>query len=85
MTRVLTHGADLLTVWFNLKFECLKAFRRSIMVSPWGKNDVRHGRHCVFRMHVHLALVTKYRRNVFTTEIIDDLRGIFFERQQTPE
>ncbi len=27
-------------------------------------------------MHVHLVFVTKYRRNVFTKEIRDDLRGI---------
>ena len=40
-------------------------------------NDIRHGRHCVFKMHVHLVFVTKYRRGVFTAEIIDDLRGIF--------
>jgi putative transposase len=48
-------------------------------------NDIRHGRHCVFRMHVHLVFVMKYRRGMFTAEIIDDLRGIFFEQQQTPE
>jgi len=41
-------------------------------------NDIRHGRHCVFNMHVHLVFVTKYRREVFTKEILDDLRGIFF-------
>jgi putative transposase len=40
--------------------------------------DIRTGRHCVFRMHVHLVFVTKYRRGVFTTEILDDLRQIFF-------
>jgi len=28
-------------------------------------------------MHVHLVFVTKYRRNVFTKEILDDLRQIF--------
>jgi len=28
-------------------------------------------------MHVHLVFVTKYRRGVFTKEVIDDLRGIF--------
>lgn len=39
--------------------------------------DIRHGRHCVFLMHVHLVFVTKYRRDVFTQEILDDLRGIF--------
>lgn len=28
-------------------------------------------------MHVHLVFVTKYRRDVFTKEILDDMRGIF--------
>ncbi|MFF5029792.1 IS200/IS605 family transposase [Streptomyces collinus] len=28
--------------------------------------NVRTGRHCVFRMHVHLVFVTKYRHSVFT-------------------
>ena len=40
-------------------------------------NDLRHGRHCVFKLHVHLVFVTKYRRDVFTKEILDDLRPIF--------
>ena len=40
-------------------------------------NDIRHGRHCVFLMHVHLVFVTKYRRGVFTNQILDDMRGIF--------
>ncbi|MDP3877606.1 MAG: IS200/IS605 family transposase [Methylobacter sp.] len=39
--------------------------------------DIRHGRHCVFNLHVHLVFVTKYRRGVFTQSVIDDLRGIF--------
>lgn len=41
------------------------------------ENDIRHGRHCVFLMHVHLVFVTKYRREVFTKEILHDLRGLF--------
>lgn len=41
------------------------------------ENDIRHGRHCVFLIHVHLVFVTKYRREVFTKEVLDDLRGIF--------
>ncbi len=41
------------------------------------ENDIRHGRHCVFLMHVHLVFVAKYRREVFTKAILDDLRGIF--------
>lgn len=28
-------------------------------------------------MHVHLVFVTRYRRNVFTKEILDELCGIF--------
>ena len=39
--------------------------------------DIRHGRHCVFLMHVHLVFVTKYRREVFTKEILNDLHVIF--------
>lgn len=41
------------------------------------ENDIRHGRHCVFLMHVHLVFVNKYRRELFTKEILDDLRLIF--------
>ncbi len=40
-------------------------------------NDIKHGRHCVFNMHVHLVFVTKYRRGVFTKEILGDLSLIF--------
>jgi len=28
-------------------------------------------------MHAHLVFVTKYRRNVFTKEVLEDLRDIF--------
>lgn len=41
--------------------------------------SVRHGRHCVFKMHVHLVFVTRYRRGVFTKEILNDLQSIFKE------
>ena len=41
------------------------------------ENDIRHGRRCVFLMHAHLVFVTKYRRGVFTKEIIEDLRVMF--------
>jgi putative transposase len=40
-------------------------------------NEIRKGRHCVFMLHVHLVFVSKYRRGVFTKEILDDLRSIF--------
>ena len=40
-------------------------------------NDIRRVRHCVFNTHVHLVFVTKYRRNVFTKDILEALRPIF--------
>ena len=40
-------------------------------------DDIRHGQHYIFLMHVHLVFVTKYCREVFTKEILDDLHGIF--------
>jgi len=39
--------------------------------------DIRHGRHCVFLMHVHLVFITKYRCGVFSKKILDDLQEIF--------
>jgi putative transposase len=43
------------------------------------ESDIRHGRHCVFQLHVHLVFVAKYRRRVFDARAIDVLRGIFAE------
>ena len=39
--------------------------------------NLRRGRSCVFKMHVHLVFVTKYRRRVFTKQILEDLKTIF--------
>ena len=39
-------------------------------------SDLRHGRHCVFALHVHLVFVTKYRRNVFRKEHLDAMQLI---------
>ncbi len=39
--------------------------------------DIRTGRHCLFKLHVHLVFVTKYRKKVFTNEILKDLEAIF--------
>lgn len=41
------------------------------------QNDIRHGRHCVFKMHVHLVFVAKYRRRVFDGDAVQRLRAIF--------
>jgi putative transposase len=40
-------------------------------------NDIRHGRHCVFKMHVHLVFVAKYRRKVFDGDAIERMRRMF--------
>ena len=42
-------------------------------------SDIRTGRHCVFKLHVHLVFVTKYRKKVFTDEILKDLEVTFQE------
>lgn len=38
--------------------------------------NYRHGRHCVFLMHVHLVFVTKYRRFCFTKRVLSHLEKI---------
>ncbi len=39
--------------------------------------DYRTGKHCLFNLNVNLVFVEKYRRLVFTKEILEDLRTIF--------
>ena len=39
----------------------------------------RTGRSCVFKNYVHLVFVTKYRRNVFSKEMLNRLKEIFTE------
>lgn len=41
------------------------------------ETEIRHGRHVVYNLHVHLVFVTKYRRGVFTKAILEDLEQIF--------
>ena len=38
---------------------------------------IRHGRHCAFMMHVHLVFVSKYRKRVFTKEILNFMEVVF--------
>ena len=40
-------------------------------------NDIRQGRYCVFKMHVHWVFLAKYRRKVFDGDAIERLREIF--------
>lgn len=41
------------------------------------KQAYRTGRHCVFKLHVHLVFVTKYRRDVLSALAIRDLDALF--------
>ena len=41
------------------------------------KTVVYHTRHCSYKLHIHLVFVTKYRRKVFTAQIINELKTIF--------
>lgn len=40
------------------------------------ESEIRHGRHCVSKMHVHLVFLAKYRRRVFDRAAVEALRGI---------
>lgn len=40
-------------------------------------NEIRHGRHCVFELHVHLVFVTKYRKAVFSASHLQCLQRVF--------
>ena len=48
-----------------------------ILWSMSKSTDLRMGRICVFALHVHLVFVTKFRRRVFTKEILGHTREIF--------
>lgn len=38
---------------------------------------LRSGSHVVFSIHLHLVFVTKYRRKVLTTPMIEDMKEVF--------
>lgn len=48
-------------------------------------SDIRTGRHCVFNMHLHLVFVTKYRKKVFTKEILETMKKLFAKICQDAE
>jgi len=41
------------------------------------RQEIRHGRHCVFNLHVHLVFVAKSRRLAFDQASLDTLKGVF--------
>ena len=42
-------------------------------------SNIRHGRHCVFNLHVHLVFVTKYRKCVFSKKVLSNMQNILAE------
>ena len=45
----------------------------------------RTGIHCVFRNHMHLVFVTKYRRSVFTDAMLERLNAVYAETMEQME
>ncbi len=45
----------------------------------------RTGRHCVFKNHIHLVFVTKYRRGVLTDEMLERLKAVYSETMEQME
>lgn len=39
--------------------------------------ELRHGRSCLFQLHVHLVFVTRYRRGIFSPSHYDTMREVF--------
>jgi putative transposase len=42
-------------------------------------SDIRHGRHCVFQLHVQLVFLTKYRKKIFDADA-SNRRKVIFEK-----
>ena len=72
------HAAGLLAVGPCPIFEGLELFHGAIILWSMETNkEIRHGRHCVFKLHVHLVFVTKYRRGVLDGDAVLRLRVMF--------
>lgn len=41
------------------------------MVRQWTYEDYYRGRHVIYKLHIHLVFVTKYRKGCLTNEILD--------------
>ena len=63
-------------VVFNLNLKALSiVFNAAILAyifngSIYRNNEIRVGRHCVNNLHVHLIFFSKYRRDVFTKDVL---------------
>ena len=41
------------------------------------QDELRRGRHVVYRIHAHLVFVPRYRRKIFDADALDRLRTVF--------
>ena len=41
------------------------------------QDELRRGRHVVYRIHVHLVFIHRYRRKIFDADALDRLRTVF--------
>ncbi len=41
------------------------------------QDELRRGRHVVYRIHVHLVFIPRYRRKIFDADALDRLRTVF--------
>ena len=44
--------------------------------NPFANPVYRTGRHCTFKMHVHLVFVTKYRKTLFQKKHFDTMKNL---------
>jgi putative transposase len=66
------------SLWAKLKLKGLAPNHTLVILWPMPTvNQVRHGRHCIFNLHVHLVFVTKYRRKCFDENALSQLQTIF--------
>ena len=47
--------------------------------------EINRGRHCVFDIKIHLVFIPKYRKNIFTPRVLEQLEIIFKETCQKLE
>lgn len=40
------------------------------------QDEISYGRYCIFKTHAYLIFETKYQRDVFTKNMIDDLKSM---------
>jgi putative transposase len=69
-----------LGIILEFEFVCLHSLNYTLVTMARQQLQVLH--HCVFSLHYHLVLITKYRRKVITKKMLERLNQIFSETLQ---